>query len=113
MEEVHDFKYLSSIMRKHGSTEVETRKKAVQGRKMVGLLGHMMKERTVSMKVKKGLTITYAKETWVWNERQRSRIQVVEMSYLRSTCGARRMDGESNESVYNRYGISKGEGIKC
>ncbi len=54
------------------------------------------------------LTIMYVSETWVWNERQRSRIQVVEMRYLR------RMDGESNESVYNRFGMSsKGEGMKC
>ncbi len=81
MEEVHEFKYLSSVMCKHGSMEGETRERAVQGRKVVGSLGHMMKGRTVSMEVKKGpcdgiivLTITYASETWVWNERQRSRI---------------------------------------
>ncbi len=35
------------------------------------------------------------------------------MSYLRSACGVQRMDGESNESVYNRFGMSsKGEGMK-
>ncbi len=46
--------------------------------------------------------------------KDRSRIQAVEMSYLRSACGIRRMDGESNESVYNRFGMSsKGEGMKC
>ncbi len=71
------FKYLGSIMCKHGSVEGETRESAVLGRKMVGSLGRMMKERTVSMEVKKGLrdgitvpTITYENE----NERQRSRI---------------------------------------
>lgn len=49
-----------------------------------------MKERTMELKVKKGLcdgiivpTITYASETWVRNESQISRIQAVEMSYLR------------------------------
>ncbi len=96
--------------------EGEIRERAVQGRKVVGSLGCMMKGRTVSMEVKKKglhdglivLTIMYASETWVWNERQRSWIQVVEMSYLR------RMDGESNESVYKRFGMSsKGEGMKC
>ncbi len=31
-----------------------------------------------------------------------------------SACKVRRMDDESNESVYNRFGISsKGEGMKC
>ncbi len=107
MEEVHEFKYLGSIMCKHESKEGETRERVMQGRKVVGSLGCMMKGRTVSMEVKKRLhdgiivlTITHASETWVWNERQRSRIQSVEMSYFRSACGVRRMDGESNESVY-------------
>ncbi len=36
------------------------------------------------------------------------------MSYLRSACGVWRIDGESNESVYNRFGMSSnGEGMKC
>ncbi len=57
-------------MCKHESMEGETREGAVQGRKVVGSLGHMAKGRTVSMEVKKGLcdgiivpTITYARET--------------------------------------------------
>ena len=34
--------------------------------------------------------------------------------YLRTACGVSRLDGESNESVYNRFGMaSKGEGMKC
>ncbi len=107
-------------MCKHGSMEGEPRERAVQGRKVVGSLGHMMRGRTVSTEVKKGqrdgiivLTMTYASETWVWNERQRSRIQAVEMSYLRSACVVQRMDGERYESVYNRFGMSsKGEGMK-
>ncbi len=121
MEEVHEFKYLGLIMCKHGSMEGETRERVVQGRKVVESLGCMMKGRTVSMEVKKGLcdgiivpTITYASETWVWNERQRSSIEAVEMRYLRSACAVQGMDGESDESVYNRFGMSsKGEGMKC
>ncbi len=53
--------------------EGETREGAFQGKKVVGSVGRMMKERTVNMQIKKGLhdriivpTITY---TWVWNER--------------------------------------------
>ncbi len=44
--------------------------------------------------------LTYSSETWAWNESQRSRVQAVEMIYLRSACGVSRMDGMSNESVY-------------
>ncbi len=36
------------------------------------------------------------------------------MSYLRSACGVSRMDGMSNESVYEHFGMCHvGEGKKC
>ncbi len=41
-------------------------------------------------------------------------MQAVVMSYLRSAYGVSRMDGMSNESVYDRFGMSHmGEGKKC
>ncbi len=40
-------------------------------------------------------------------------MQAVEMSYLRSACGVSRMDGKSNESVYEHFGMCHvGEGKK-
>ncbi len=80
-----------------------------------------MRERTVSREVKKALrdsiivpTVAYASETWVWNQSQRSKVQAVEMSYLRGGCGVKRMDGESNENVYRKFGMSsRGEGMSC
>ncbi len=37
-----------------------------------------------------------------------------EMNYLRSACGVSRMDGWSNENVYERFGMCHvGEGKKC
>ncbi len=58
-------------------------------------------------------TLTYAGETWAWNESQRSRVQAVDMSYLRSACDVSRMDGMSNESVYEHFGMCQvGEGKK-
>ncbi len=119
--EVNKFKYLGLAMCKHGGTEGDTIERALQGRKMVvGSLGRIMYGRRVSMKVKRDLrntvivpTLTYASETWAWSESQRSRVQAVEMSYLRSACGVR-MDGMSNESVYEHFGMCHvGEGRKC
>ncbi len=108
-------------MCKHGGTEGETRERALQGRKVVGSLGRIMNGRSLSMEVKRNLrntlivpTLTYGSETWAWNESQRSRGQAVEMSYLRSACGVRRMDGMRNKSVYERFGMCHvGEGKKC
>ena len=80
-----------------------------------------MKGRTVSMEIKKELrdtvvlpALTYASETFVLNEVQKSTIQAAEMSYLSGACGVTRLDGESNESVYNRFGMSYlGRGKEC
>ncbi len=78
-----------------------------------------MRERTVSREAKKALrdsiivpTVAYASETWVWNQSQRFKIQAVEMCYLRGGCGVNRMNGESNENVYRKFGMSsRGEGM--
>ncbi len=95
--------------------------RAIQGRKVIGSLGRVMRERTVSKEVKKALrnsiivpTVAYASETWVWNQSQRSKIQAVETSYLRGGCGVNRMDGKCNENVYRKFGLSsRGEGMSC
>ncbi len=80
-----------------------------------------MKGRNVSMDVKRGLrnsillpTLTYGSENWTWNGAQQSRVRAVEMSYLRGACGVSRWDGLSNESVYERCGMSgRGSGVGC
>ncbi len=108
-------------MCKNGGTEGETRDRALEGRKVVESLGRIMNGRSVSMEVKRDLrntvivsTLTYVSKTWARNERQRSRVQAVEMSYLRSSCGVSRMDGLSNENVYEHFGMCHmDEGKKC
>ncbi len=108
--EVNEFKYLGSVMCKHGGTG-ETRERALQGRRVAGTLGRIMNVRSVSVEVKRDLritvivpTLTYASETWDL----RSRVHAVEMSYLRSAFGVSTMDGMSIESVYECFGMSRG-----
>ncbi len=121
MEEVNEFKQLGSTPFKHGSMEGEIRERAIQGRKVTGSLGHLIGEKTMNKEVKKAhrdsiivSTVACARETWEWNKCLRSKIQAVEISYLRGGCGVNRVDGENNESVYRRFGMSsKGEGMSC
>lgn len=48
------------------------------------------------------------------NESQGSRIQELEMSYLRSACGIKRVDRESNKSGCGWFAMSsKGESMSC
>ncbi len=55
MDEVNEFKYLGSVMCKHGGTEGESRERILQGRKVVGSLRRIMNGRSVSMEVKRDL----------------------------------------------------------
>ncbi len=71
MEEVNEFKYLGTILCKHGSMEGEIRERTVKGRQVIGVLERVMKGRNVSMEVKWGIrnsvvlpTLSYASETW-------------------------------------------------
>ncbi len=114
MEEVNEFKYLGTILRKHGSMEGEIKERTVKGRQVMGALERVMKGRNVSMEVKWGIRnsvilpiLSYALETWTWNTAEQSRIRAVEMSYLRGACDVSRLDRESNEDTYGRFGMSE------
>ncbi len=71
MEEVNEFKYLGTILYKHGSMEAERRERTVKGRQVMGALERVMKGRNVTMEVKRGIrnsvilpTLSYASETY-------------------------------------------------
>ncbi len=121
IEEVSVFKYLGTVLCKHGGMEGEIRERVMKGRSVVGSLTVVMKERNVSMDVKRGLrnsillpTLTYGSENRTWNGAQQSRVRAVEMSYLRGACGVNRWERLSNESVYERCGMrGRGSGVGC
>ncbi len=106
MEEVSEFKYLGTVLCKHGGMEGEIRERVMRGRSGVDSLAGVMKGRNVSMDVKRSLrnsillpTLTYGSENWTWNGAQQSRVSAVKMSYLRGACGVSRWDGLNNECV--------------
>ncbi len=89
----------------------------MKGRSVVGLLTGVMKGRTVSVDVKRGLrnsillpALTYGSENWTWNGAQQLRVHAVQMSYLREACGVSRWDGLSNERCGMR---GRGSGVGC
>ncbi len=49
MEEVSEFKYLGTVLYKHGGKEGEIRERVTKGRSVVGSLTGVMKGRNVSM----------------------------------------------------------------
>ncbi len=121
MEEVSEFKYLETVLCKHGGMEGEIRERVMKGKSVVGSLAGVMKGRNVSMDVKRGLrnsillpTLTYGSENWTWNGAQQSGVRAVEMSYLRGACGVSRWDGQSKTNAYEKCGMRKrGSGVGC
>ncbi len=55
MKEVNEFKYLGTILNRHGSMEGEIWKRTIHGRQVMGALERVMRGRNVSMAVKKGI----------------------------------------------------------
>ncbi len=121
MEEVNSFKYLGAMICKHGKMEGEVQERTLQGRKVIGELGRVLRGGMVSHEVKKSLrdsvllpTITYGSETWSMREGEMSKIRAVEMSFLRAASGISIIERVSNERIYENFGMSeKKEGIKC
>ncbi len=58
--------------------------------------------------------LMYGSETRTWNWAKQSRMYALEMIYLRGACGVQRWDGESNESVYEWFGMgSRTNEVNC
>ena len=50
-------------------------------------------------------TLLYGSETWTLQKRHRSKIQAMEMRYLRKVEGVTRLDRVSNEDIRRRLGV--------
>jgi hypothetical protein len=50
-------------------------------------------------------TALYGSETWAMTERMKQKVNVMEMSCLRSICGVTRMDRVRNEEIRRRCGV--------
>ncbi len=92
----------------------KVRERAVKGRSVIGSPARVMKGRSVSMEVKRGLRnsillpiLTYESETWTWNRAQQSRVRAVEMSYLKGACGVTRWHGVGSRANGVNCGVVK------
>ncbi len=64
------------------------RETAARGWQLIGTLDRIMKSRSVSMGVKRGIRNSIILTTWTWNAVQQAQIRTVELSNIR---GASRM----------------------
>ena len=92
LEEVDQFKYLGSVKAANGGVEVDVRHRMNEGRKVLGALKGVMKNRGPGMNVKKVLyekvvvlTAMYGSESWGMKVTERQKLNVFEMKCLRSS----------------------------
>ena len=101
-----------STSRVEEGTNYETENRSGTMARMVGALRRQVIERkelskTTKLRVINAMvvpTLLYGRETWTLQKRHRSRIQAMEMRYLRKI-GVTRLDRVSNEDIRRRLGV--------
>ncbi|KAK7929267.1 hypothetical protein WMY93_005662 [Mugilogobius chulae] len=94
LPQVEEFKYLGVLFTSEGRMEVRLRRIGAASAVMQSLYRTVVVKKELSRKAKLSIyrsiyvpTLTYGHELWVTTERTRSRIQAVEMSFLRRVAG--------------------------
>ena len=114
LEEVDQFKYLGSVIAANGGVEADVSHRVSEGCKVLGAMNGVIRNRGLGMDVKRALyekvivpTVTYGSELWGMKERERQKLNVLEMRCLRSMCGVSRLDRLRNDVVRKMIGVRK------
>ena len=107
IEQVKHYKYLGVEMQEGGRQDMEINDRMEKTLKLYHLMNkNFVSKREVSKKTKINVykamyrpILTYGCESWVLTERDKSRIQAVEMKYLRRANGNSIMDKVRNERI--------------
>ncbi|KAF6213851.1 hypothetical protein GE061_011575 [Apolygus lucorum] len=107
LEQVDSFKYLGATIRQDGSIDQEIGDRiAATGRLYHGINRGFIGKREVSKPTKMVVfktiytpTLTHSSESWALSSKHRSRLQAVEMRYLRRVEGKTRRDRVRNQTI--------------
>ncbi|KAF6215611.1 hypothetical protein GE061_010367 [Apolygus lucorum] len=107
LEQVDSFKYLGATIRQDGSIDQEIGDRiAATGRLYHGINRGFIGKREVSKPTKMVVfktiytpTLTHSSESWALSSKHRSRLQAVEMRYLRKVEGKTRRDRVRNQTI--------------
>ena len=115
LEQVSEFKYLGYMIEKKGKDDVECSRKVSNGRRVAGAIKSLVNAKNLSLKCTRRLhesmlvpVLMYGSEVTVWCEKNRSRIQAVQMDNLRGVLGVRKTDKMRNEYIREMCGVVKG-----
>ena len=115
MKEVVIFRYLGEYFASNGrenACKIESQEYG--SREMCRCAQECMEEWECLMETKRGMyegivipTALYGSEAWVLENKVKNRMDVAEMSCLKSTCGVTRRDGVRNEEIKRKCGLQR------
>lgn len=112
IEQVREFVYLGSMFTRDGKYEGDVERRVKAGNRVNGALHAFMSSQKVSnrarLAVHRGVlvpTLMYGSDSWVWQKKDESKINAVEMRALRSMCGVKISDRIRNSVIRERCGM--------
>ncbi|GBP82570.1 hypothetical protein EVAR_87816_1 [Eumeta japonica] len=106
VKQVKEFVYLGSLFTNAGKHDRDMEKRVNAGNKANGALLVIVNSKSVFKQARLAMhnavlipTLMYGSESWVWQKKNESRINAVEMRSLRSMCGVSRKDRCRNSDV--------------
>lgn len=119
LEQVNKMKYLGVIIDREGNMEDEIGERiqsatkvyhglssAFLGRKEIGNKTKMAVHRTIFRPI-----LTYGSESWVLSQRDKSKIQAIDMKFLRKIKGVTKLDKIRNEVILKELGVEGTEEV--
>jgi hypothetical protein len=121
LEQVSEFTYLGRQFERTGKIDREIERRKCAGLGVIGALSKFAKDTILSRDARMAVyrsvlvpTLTYGCESWVWQEKHKSRIGATEMKYLRRVCGVTMLDRVRNTVVRERCNARGGvEEVVC
>ncbi|CAG9134602.1 unnamed protein product [Plutella xylostella] len=114
VEQVNEFVYLGCLFTRDGKCEGDIERRVKAGNKVNGALHSFMRSQNVSQKARLAVhggvlvpTLMYGSESWVWQKKNESRVNAVEMRSLRSMCGLKLNDRIRNSVIRDRVGVKE------
>lgn len=109
-----EYRYLGSIVSKEGTCEKDIKSKTVNGRivlqKLNSLLWSSKMKINTKINIYKSIVLpitTYSSECWQVSDRNRQKLEAVEMDFLRRACRISRLEHVRNEEIRNRTNMTE------
>jgi Reverse transcriptase (RNA-dependent DNA polymerase) len=108
----YKYKYLGNIISEKGNTDKDIQNRLTQGRRSIQMLNPLLWSPKITLKTKTRIyqtivepIMTYGSECWQMNNKDRTKLQAVEMDYLRRSCRISRMEHIRNDTIRQKIGM--------